>query len=94
MKFNSHPPNSVFIKAVTITVSRRAWPAQLYSAVNRHTVQTGRRSWEEAKDGERLRKKRGRTQSVNKASKDLRQSAAKRQRGLISLKGSSASYAI
>lgn len=47
MKFNSHPPNSVFIKAVTITVSRRAWPAQLYSAVSRCTVQTGRGSWEE-----------------------------------------------
>lgn len=31
MKFNSHPPNGVFIKAVTITVSRRAWPAQLGS---------------------------------------------------------------
>lgn len=24
MKFNSHPPNGVFIKAVTITASRRA----------------------------------------------------------------------
>lgn len=32
MKFNSHPPNGVFIKAVTITVSRQAWPAQLGSA--------------------------------------------------------------
>lgn len=32
MKFNSHPPNSVFIKAVTITASRQAWPAQLGSA--------------------------------------------------------------
>lgn len=32
MKFNSHPPNSVFIKAVTITAGRRAArlsPAQL-----------------------------------------------------------------
>lgn len=33
MKFNSHPPNRVFfIKAFTITVSRRAWPAQLGSS--------------------------------------------------------------
>lgn len=29
MKFNSHPPNGVFIKAFTITASRRAQPAQL-----------------------------------------------------------------
>lgn len=49
MKFNSHPPNNVFIKAVTIMVSRRAWPAQLYSAVSRHTVQTRTGSWEEDK---------------------------------------------
>lgn len=70
MKFNSHPPNSVFIKAVTITVSRRAWPAQLYSAVSRRTVQTGRGSWEEDKRWRMTERKRGRTQSVNKASKD------------------------
>lgn len=41
MKFNSHPPNSVFIKTVTITVSRRDWPAQLNWAVRAHTVHTG-----------------------------------------------------
>lgn len=29
MKFNSHPPNGVFIKAVTITASRQARPARL-----------------------------------------------------------------
>lgn len=59
MKFNSHPPNSVFIKAVTITVSRRAWPAQLYSAVSRRTVQTGRGVGRRRNDGERLREREG-----------------------------------
>lgn len=54
MKFNSHPPNSVFIKVVTITVSRRAWPAQLYSAVSRRTVQ----NWEGVLGGE-LREREG-----------------------------------
>lgn len=56
MKFNSQPPNSVFIKAVTITVSRQAWPAQLYSAVSIRTVQTGRVLGEEDK---RRRKREG-----------------------------------
>lgn len=90
MKFNSHPPNSVFIKAVTITVSRQAWPAQLYSAVSICTVQTGRVLGRRTSDGEKEREDTVCEQGI----KGLRQSAARRQRGLICLKGSSASYAI
>lgn len=61
MKFNSHPPNGVFIKAVTITASRRARPARLGSAVWVRTVQGGRgrrrrtgdrgRLWEREREG-------------------------------------------
>lgn len=75
MKFNSHPPNIVFIKTVTITVSRRDWPAQLNWAVRAHTVHTGvgvlgkEDEWQRTTLWERERE-RGRTQCVNKASKD------------------------
>lgn len=86
MKFNSHPPNGVFIKAVTITASRRARPGYVL--------------YKEGGDGGGGRetegdceKERGRVQ-CERGGGGLGQSAAGRQRGLICPKGSSASYAI
>lgn len=54
MKFNSHPPNGVFIKAVTITASRRAGPAQLGS-----TRLCGYILYKEGGDGEGKRVQKG-----------------------------------
>lgn len=86
MKFNSHPPNGVFIKAVTITVSRRAWTAQLGSA-----QLCGYILYKEGGDRQRERKREGTV--CEQGSKGLGQSMAGRRGGLICPKGSSASYA-
>lgn len=68
MKFNSHPPNGVFIKAVTITASRRARPARL----GRVGTYCTRREGTEEEDGRQratVRKREGGC-SVNEAAED------------------------
>lgn len=103
MKFNSHPPNGVFIKAFTITASRRVWPAQLGSAQlckyvlykegGRGQSTLGKESagW---RTRDRVCKENRECEQCERGSEGLGQSVAGRQRGLICQKGSSASCAI
>lgn len=77
MKFNSHPPNSVFIKAVTIKARRRAARLSLAQLCGRATVRGSRGKRELGRGGikEAARKQEGGS-GGGSGGGGLRQSAA------------------
>lgn len=87
MKFNSHPPNCVFIKAFTITPRRRAWPAQPVSTQLCECVLYNqgrqRRARSRLRRGD-FEKRNTKTCAVNRTARDCRsQQQPKRQLSLF-----------